>query len=674
MKGYTGKILEVDLTNKVCKEIKIKDEVYENILSGAGLGAWWCYRNIPAGADPMGPDNVLCLTTGLLTCTGAVIMGRWMAITKSPATGGIGEANCGGTFAPGIKKCGYDMIAFKGKSETPVYLYCDNNGPQLLDATPYWGMDTCEAERALLAAHTKPGKKRPVACVIGPSGEKGSWMAGICNDNGRIAARQGVGGVMGSKNLKGCVMAGTHEVSGEYPEKIRDLSTMAAKRINIAFLPPEIPAGLLNVVKILPELTLSPDGLLTAVLMGTWGTAGAAQFAAQTGEAPIRNWGGTQKEHFNALKINKVDASQMLRLQTNRYYCYSCVYGCGGEIDISNINYNDKGYSIVHKPEYESQWDFTGFLLSDDNDAMLYLNEYLNRMGMDTISCGGVVGMIIECLEHGVIKAADYGIDNVKWGDAKGIIKLTEMVANREGKIGEVFTDGTRKAANIIGGDAWMYAVQGGGTEPPMHDSRLDPQQCTLYGIDPTPARHTSGGSLYYGCMHLWKKVTWAPEAALVGSKEGELYANREEALKVMACACYKRLIDGVGGCYFGMILGVAPYPIFEWINAATGWDKTPDELMEIGRRVFTLRQMFNLKHGKEPWDNRPHGRMIGEAPFTHKVGKTANKVVQIDDMMMEAWDVLGYDRTNGHPTEETIAELGLDKLLNAPEEEYIYG
>ena len=663
MKGYCGKILKVDLTNKVCTEVIVKDEIYENFLSGAALGAWWCYRNIPAGADPMGPDNVLCITSGLLTSTGSVITGRWMCVTKSPATGGIGEANCGGTFAPYIKACGYDMIAFHGASDTPVYLYCDNNGPVLKDASHVWGQDAAVAEKMLVEENTIPGKKVPQACTLGWAGENKSFMAGVCNDNGRIAARQGVGGVMGSKMLKGIVLGGTKSVSGENPDKIHELSRMCAKRVNMVFLPPQVPAGLLNVAKFLPELQLSPDGIMTGVLMGTWGTAGASGFAAQTGEAPIKNWGGSQKEDFHIGKINKTDGSQMLKIQTNRYYCYSCVYGCGGELGISHIKHNDQGYSRVHKPEYESQWDFTGFLLNDDNDAMLFINEYLNRAGMDAISCGGTVGMAIEAYENGLLTKDDIGFE-LHWGDAEAIIKLVKMIVHREG-IGDVLADGCKVAVEKLGPEFAKYAVHAGGTEPPMHDSRPDPQQATLYAIDATPSRHTSGGSLYYGCMHLWKKVTWAPSANLVGSKEGEWQPCDEEALKVLACAYFKRVVDGAGGCYFGFILGTGNYPMFEWLDAATGWGKTPDDYMWIGRRVFTMRHMFNIKHGLDPWYSRPHGRMVGEPPL--KVGKNAGKTVPIDAMMMKTWENAGFVPETGIPKEETIKDLKLDYFLDAP-------
>ena len=122
MKGYMGKILFVNLTSGQIEERIIPDRVYEMLLSGVGLGAYVLYNEIPAGTDPLGPENVLGFTSGLLTGTGSVMTGRWMVVCKSPLTGGWGDANCGGTLAPAIKQCGYDGIFFSGIAEKPVYL------------------------------------------------------------------------------------------------------------------------------------------------------------------------------------------------------------------------------------------------------------------------------------------------------------------------------------------------------------------------------------------------------------------------------------------------------------------------------------------------------------------------------------------------------------------------
>ena len=108
---------------------------------------------------------------------------------------------------------------------------------------------------------------------------------------------------------------------------------------------------------------------------------------------------------------------------------------------------------------------------------------------------------------------------------------------------------------------------------------------------------------------------------------------------------------------------------MFEWLNAATGWGLTPDEYMFIGRRVFTMRHLFNIKQGLDPWFSRPHGRMVGEPPL--KVGKNAGKTVPIDAMMKMTWKNAGFDYETGIPLEETVEMLGLNRLLNAPDSEF---
>lgn len=123
MKSCLGKVLRVDLSTGIVKSEKIPDEIYDAVLSGKGLAAWYLLKNIPAGADPLDPDNILCFASGALTGTGALLCGRWTVACKSPLTGGWGDANCGGVFSPAIKQCGYDAILFSGISPKPVYLY-----------------------------------------------------------------------------------------------------------------------------------------------------------------------------------------------------------------------------------------------------------------------------------------------------------------------------------------------------------------------------------------------------------------------------------------------------------------------------------------------------------------------------------------------------------------------
>ena len=223
MKGYMGKVLFVDLATREITEEDVPDKVYENLLSGVGLGAYYLYNRIPAGADPLGPDNILGLVSGMLTGVAGLMTGRWMAVCKSPLTGGWGDANCGGSLAPAIKQCGYDGIFFKGISPEPVYLHLDDEGAELRDASHVWGKDAVEAESILTEECKK--KKKPQVAVIGQAGENKSLIAGITNASGRIAARSGVGAVMGSKLLKAVVLSGTRKVEfqdTEVPEVFFD--------------------------------------------------------------------------------------------------------------------------------------------------------------------------------------------------------------------------------------------------------------------------------------------------------------------------------------------------------------------------------------------------------------------------------------------------------------------
>ncbi len=205
--GVIGTVLWVDLSLGIISEERIPDEVYQRFLSGIGLAAFLLYREIPKNANPLGPENVLCFVSGLLSGTNSLFTGRWMAAAKSPLTGAWGEANCGGTLASAIKRSGYDGIFFKGTSPRPVYLVINNGKAELREAADLWGKDCIETDRLLRRAHPDSA----VAC-IGPAGERLSLMAGISNDSGRLAARSGLGAVMGAKRLKAVVLQGKQKI------------------------------------------------------------------------------------------------------------------------------------------------------------------------------------------------------------------------------------------------------------------------------------------------------------------------------------------------------------------------------------------------------------------------------------------------------------------------------
>ena len=194
--AYNGKIVNIDVSTRTITPENLPDQMYKDYLGGYGIGARLLFDRIPQGADPLGPDNVLGLLPGLMTGT-PIFGNRFQAVCKSPSTGGWGDANCGGDFGPYLKFAGWDGILFSGVADKPIYILIEDENISICDASEYWGMGAIEAEKKFKAEY---GKKTSVA-LIGPSGEKLSYLSGICNEHGRLAARSGVGAVMGSKKI-----------------------------------------------------------------------------------------------------------------------------------------------------------------------------------------------------------------------------------------------------------------------------------------------------------------------------------------------------------------------------------------------------------------------------------------------------------------------------------------
>ncbi|MFO7952490.1 MAG: aldehyde ferredoxin oxidoreductase family protein [Bacillota bacterium] len=668
--GFTGKILFVDLSSGSLVDQHLPDSFYENFLSGSGLGIAYLYTHIPQGADPLGPDNILGFVSGLLTGTGSVLTGRWMAVCKSPLTGGWGDANCGGNLSPAIKQCGYDGIFFKGISDKPVYLIIDEQGPRLEDASFLWGTDTTETEKLLENEYRS--KKKPSIAVIGAAAENLSLISGICNDYGRIAARSGCGAVMGSKKLKAVVLSGSNPVKSDRKDEVRRLTKNYTNKVKKIKLPGFFKGSILPLAgKMVGKMkTMTAlDGMTTIVpSFKKWGTPVSNSLGVTSGDLPIKNWGGSVL-NFNYSHYKHLNPDLIISREQKKYSCYSCTIGCGGICKIDDISEGE--YKETHKPEYETCAAFGGLLVNKNRDSIFYINEILNRAGMDSISAGNTVAFAIECYENGLLDQKDTGGLELTWGNAPAIIALVKKMIAREG-LGDVLADGVKQAVAKIGKDSSTYAMHAGGQEPGLHDPRFDPLLGVHFSSDPTPGRHTISSAQYYLMMHLWEKVSWAPRVTRYPKAE-EYIPSENEALKAVAGASFKQVLDGSGGCLFAAISGLQHWPLFEWLNAVTGWDKSADEYMEIGRRMQTLRQMFNIREGINPLDFKMPDRLAGNPPLEE--GPLKDKMVPIEEMIKLYWKYFGWDEKNGAPLEDTISKLGLDRVKELlPEEEFGYG
>ena len=522
--GYMGKILMVDLSTRVIREEIVPDRVYEQYLSGMGLAACILYDRIPAGADPLGPENIIGFVSGLLTGTGSLFAGRWMVVGKSPLTGGWGEANCGGSFSPAIKRCGYDGIFFAGISEKPVYLHVNDGGAELRDASHLWGRDTVESE-AMLIAETSANSR---IAVIGPAGERLSLIAGICNDRGRMAARSGLGAVMGAKRLKAVVLDGKKRIEVHNRAEIKRLSQMCNRWVQ--FQPPifagPVAAYVGALMRILP-VQMAMDGLVYKMLLKKWGTGGMNQMSVEMGDAPIKNWRGSNVD-WGIKKSLSVNPDAIKKYEKVKYHCYACPLGCGG------ICVTKGKYGETHKPEYETVLSLGGLCMNADVDSIFHLNEILNRAGMDTISAGSTVAFAIECYEAGILTKKDTDGLELTWGNSEAIVALIEKMIRREG-IGDMLADGSKAAARKIGKKAEASAMHAGGQELPMHDGRNDPGYNVHYSVEAAPGRHTVGAQMYYEMFQLWKVAKGLPRVKPLYFKGRKYVADEEKA--VMAAA-----------------------------------------------------------------------------------------------------------------------------------------
>ncbi len=647
-----GKILWVDLSHGEWREEALSEEVYERFLSGVGLAAYILYQNIPPGAEPLGPQNILGFVPGLLTGTGSLFTGRWMVVGKSPLTGTWGEANCGGTFSPAIKQCGYDGIFFKGISKKPVYLYADHGKTELRDASGLWGKDTLETVEIL--TKDTHGKKPCVAC-IGPAGEKLSLISGISNDQARIAARSGLGAVMGSKKLKAVVLAGAKRIIPHDRKEMHILSKKCNESIKLKF-----PLWLISkyfgvLLGLIPFFQMRMSGMLFKALLQKWGTTGMNWICIELGDAPIKNWKGSNKD-LGSGGLRSADPDLFQEAVNVKYHCYSCPLGCGG---IRETKEKDS----LYKPEYETVIALGELLMNENMESIVLINDLLNRAGMDTISAGGTAAFAIESFEKGVLTKKDTDGLELNWGNTEALTKLFEKMVARQG-IGDLLADGSKVAAKKLGKNSIQYAIQAGGQELAMHDGRRDPGYALHSSVEPAPGRHSLGSQLNYEMFALWKKVEGLPKGKMLYLKDSKYKANKEKAVWAAACSCYTQLFNSAGLCMFGAFLGASRLNFFEWLNAATGWEKTPEEYMEIGKRIQTLKQAFNILHGIDPRALKVSARATGNPPLEEGVNKGRN--VPLEKMMNDYWEEMGWDPEAGKPTRAILEQLGIMEIVKS--------
>lgn len=651
--GFIGKYAVVDLSSGSVEKVELASDFFQKYLSGYGLGAAVITERQPAGIDPMSPQAHLGFCSGLLTGTGAPFSGRFMVVGKSPLTGGWGDANGGGHLSREIKRAGWDAVFFIGRADKPVWVNINDGDIEIKDAASLWGTDVVQTEEAI---KNELGDKKVQVASIGLSGEKLSLISGIVTEGGRIAARSGLGALMGSKNLKAVAFRGSGKIPLARPEKVKELTAQYMSgfkkelrlldKISLRFF--DFVAKMISLTGIrFPAETSTCKGIFSR-----WGTCGLTVYSALIGDMPIKNWGGSGYVDYTFEMADQLSGETVIKRQKRKYACQSCPMGCGGIIDIKTGAYQG---TEGHKPEYETLASFGGLLMHNDLEAIIELNEMCNRAGLDTISAGGVLAFAIECFENGIIGPDQTGGLDLGWGKTEEIVKLTEMIVNRKG-LGDILADGVKAAAQKLGNGAEQYAMHAGGQELSMHDSRLDPGYAVAYQCEPTPGRHTIAS---FQDIDLRSGIKIFPEVGRMAKRAGNK-GDKKIAL-LTATSIYNQLINAAGLCLLGV--DSMDYPMVEYLNAVTGWDLEADEYFKTGQRILALRKAFNLREGLLPDDSKMPPRALGQPAQT----KGPLKGITVDQAPMAEtyYRLLGFDPNTGGPTPETLKNLGLDRLTD---------
>ena len=617
---FTGKVLFIDLTSGLIEDTVLPEKIYRNFIGGIGLGARILYERMKPNVDPLGPGNILGFVPGLLAGTAVPMSSRYMVVAKSPLTGAWGESNAGGYFGHELKAAGYDAVFFSGISSKPVYLLVYRGKAELRDAADLWGKDTFETQEIL--RQELRGKVR-VAC-IGPSGESLSLLASVINDDGRAAARCGVGAVMGAKKLKAIAVLGTGKAEIANPSQLNRLRKAFVRDLN-------------NKLEHLPFHKGLRD----------YGTFAAMTSLIIQGATPIKNWDLIGSEALPG--YNVFDADNIAAYGTKRSGCFRCPIACGGTFNVKESQYRiDEG----HKVDYETLAALGPMCLNTDVESIIKADDICDRYGIDTMSAGAVIAFAIECYENGIIGKEDTRGIKLTWGNASAIVAMLGKIVRREG-FGNVLADGVRKAAERIGRGSEKYAIHIHGQEPAYHDPRLFPSRGLGYISDPTPGHHMISSAL----IRLEGGGSLGPYPELQFPEEGISDYQRQSQIYITANS-YTQTVSSSGICLFAVSCGI--FPLIEFIAAVTGWDFTVKEAIITGRRILTLRQAFNIREGLTASEFTLPDR-IARPP---NMGPYSGRSIDFNALRSSYYEAMGWDTESGKPSEQTLGELGLRQLV----------
>jgi len=595
--GIYGKTLNVDLTEKQHFSSPVQDRTLKTSLGGRGFNVVYLSDRFSEEIDPLGPDNCLLFSCGLLTGTAAPASSRLHINAVSPLTGLLGSSNIGGQAGAWLRSCGLLSIIIRGRSNNPVYLYIEEGRAEIRDARFLKGLDTLETQEKIKDVL---GNRHLACLVIGPAGENMTKFACIISGRDHAAGRTGMGAVMGSKNLKAIVMV----KGGKKKPPVKTSLARDAVRTYIK------------------RIKASPDFKTFA----QYGGAGYVKWADDMGIMAVRNF---QKNRFQG--VDSIDGRRLEAFKLKSSGCHNCPVQCKAVLSFNRKNDSKK---TVTRPEFEPMLNMGARCGLDDLEAIVHLDNLCSTLGIDSTSASATIAFAMDLYERGILTKKDtHGLD-LAWGSAQVMETLINQMALAEG-FGALLSQGVRQAARVIGKGADQYAAHVKGLELSAYHPGSIMGTALGYAVS---SRGGDYNNVYASLEYRWPKDLASRH---FGSPEAvDIHATGGKGKLIRRAVLVNIVLDSLGLCKVPVLSMIGTFDLKSeaaLVTSLTGLSVTAHDLFTVGDRIASMERYFNLRQAP--------GMAEDTLPlmFMDQPGSNLNQET-LDAMINDYYTAMGWD------------------------------
>ena len=631
--GYMGKVMQINLATKQISEYPWTDKERELFIGGKIMAAKILCDNFDGTEDAFGDENIIVISTGPLTGTGAPSSSRFNISTLSPLTGILASSNCGGSFGYYLKKAGYDALVLKGKCTEQTWLEINNDQFVFHSAQDMWGTKISECQQMLkenLVSLYGENAKYGHLC-IGPAGENLVKYAAVLSGE-RAAGRAGVGAVFGAKNIKAITATGNNIIPIHNKEKTVEWNQKWFKYLK--------------------------NHPLTGNQLPRLGTAGLVSSMQVRGLLATKNYTYGHNPDFE--KVNGETLAEQYNIVNKG--CMSCPIKCARTVEVEGKQ--------VKGPELETLGLLAGGILNDNLELVNKWNYELDELGMDTISAANTLSYAMEANEKGLW---DNGLE---FGKTDNISQLWHDIAYRKG-IGDELAEGSRALTKKYGGKEFAMNVKG--LELAAYEPRMAAGQGLGYAVSNRGGCHLNGGylvileglglntnpntpkakadftMLFQDLMEmisasgqcLFTSYAFFP-GFLITQPNGLVTKIANAAIPYIGWA-----VRGINKCPTALAIHLPVFHHTKIFSRALNMPMTFGKYIRCGERGYTLERYVNSRFGITAKDDALPAKLT-DVPQDKNRPET---VVPLDTMKKTYYAARGWDK-NGVPTEKTLRKL----------------